>query len=70
MLADLEMGIVDATDILAVSGGDWTNAILVVSEDNIADETTRNGLKPPEGDQAFLQSRLKKLLRLWLALLG
>ncbi len=56
ILADLEAGIVDAADILALTEGDWSNAILVVTDDEPAKDVVSVDQRLPKKDEAFLQS--------------
>lgn len=56
MLTDLATGIVDANDILAVTDGDWTNAILIVIDDELAKKVAPEEKNVPNSDEAFIQS--------------
>ena len=64
MLSDLETGIVDATDIVAVRDGDWANAILILAgeEDiqinNSREKSVQQSAQPPgnAGDDCFFES--------------
>lgn len=56
ILADLATGIVDAADILAISDGEWANAIMIVTEDESVEDVTSAQSKTVNNDNAFLQS--------------
>lgn len=56
LLPDLGTGIVDAADIVAVSNGDWSSAILVVTEDAEAQPASSSGYGSISDDEAFLAS--------------
>lgn len=56
MLTDLEAGIIDAADIVAITEGDWSNAILIVTGDEPSTAVAEAAQKIPKSDEAFLQS--------------